>query len=300
MVRLTITPSIVEGLKKLRQNNTRDDCEPSTDIQPNAPDSEPSLLNPKVGKPITHGQIIHLWQQLRAAEEKDFSLETLLRGSQVYMPPPPPKPEPSEEYKALMARLRREEEERSYQRMVKQSHQHHQEPFSRMDAFARRFPHAGTPGLTTAQAYAEINRPTSKADEGDDDVTYAEVHRQLMLLLNFLVSIVGVAATIWVAARWWSTTSRLLITLAGAILVAVAEVVVYSGYMRKLGEAKQVQEKVKEEREVVQTWVVGPEGEKGGQNGEAEEAVLLEKKVTRKEEGFRRRFKSGIKDEPGE
>ncbi|KAL2761001.1 hypothetical protein ACRALDRAFT_2088241, partial [Sodiomyces alcalophilus JCM 7366] len=251
-----MTLPIVEGLQRLNSNNTRDNSESSPQVQPDTPDSEPSLLDPEVGKPITHSQIIHLWKQLRAVEGYECSLETLLRGSQVYIPPPPPKPEPSEEYKALMARLRRDEEERSYQRMVRQQPQQH--PSSRMDAFARQFPNAP---LTRTQAYAEVNRPTTKADEGDDDVTYAEVHRQLMLLLNFLVSIMGVAATIWVAGRWWRTTPRLLITLAGAIVVAVAEVVVYNGYLRKKEKAKLEQKKMKEEREVVQTWVVGPEGE---------------------------------------
>lgn len=173
-----------------------------------------------------------------------------------------------------------------------------------MDAFAQQFPNAAMSGLTTAQAYAEVNRPTRKADEGDDDdVTYAEVHRQLMLLFNFLVSIAGVAATIWVAARWWGTTSRLLITLAGAILVAVAEVVVYSGYVRKMEKGKEVQAKVDEKRKVVQTWVVGPEGDKEGTNTDGEEAartVLLETKVVEREEGFRRRVPRESRDEPDE
>lgn len=188
-----------------------------------------------------------------------------------------------------MARLRREEEERSYQRMLKQ------QPGTRMDDFSRQFPTA----LSTAQAFAEVNRPAGKADEGDDDVTYADVHRQLMLILNFVVSILGVAATIWAAARWWSTPARLFVTMTGAIVVGVAEVAVYSGYVWRMGDAKSKQEEQKEVREVVNTWVVGKQGE-GEREGERqqdgsvdEKVVLLSEETTETEQRVRRRLKGG-------
>jgi TMEM199 family protein len=136
-----------------------------------------------------------------------------------------------------MARLRREEEERTYQRMLQP---------------------APAPDIPqSAHTYAAVHRPTSKEDEGDDDVSYGEVHRQLMLVLNFLVSIIGVAATLWILARWWSTPARLFLTMAGSAVVAIAEVGVYWGYIWNLGEAKRKQAKAKEERKIVQTWVVG-------------------------------------------
>jgi hypothetical protein len=55
---------------------------------------EPRLSNPQLGNPISHGQVIDLWKQLRASDSSPMSLDTLLRGSQVYAPPPKPKPEP--------------------------------------------------------------------------------------------------------------------------------------------------------------------------------------------------------------
>jgi hypothetical protein len=135
-----------------------------------------------------------------------------------------------------MARLRRDEEEQSYQRMLQ-------------PAAPRDVPIA-------AHTYASVNR-AHKDDEGDDDISFGDVNRQLMLLLNFAVSIIGVAATLWVLARWWSTPARLLLTMAGSIVVAIAEVGVYSGYIWHLGEAKKKEEKTKEERKIVQTWVLG-------------------------------------------
>jgi hypothetical protein len=108
-----------------------------------------------------------------------------------------------------------------------------------------------------ASAFAQVNKPHSHDDIGDDDVTYADVHRQVMLIFNFLVSILGVAATVWIAARWWSTPARLALSMTAAIVVAIAEVAVYSGFIWRLGQAKGKQGKVKEVKAVVNTWVVG-------------------------------------------
>lgn len=151
-----------------------------------------------------------------------------------------------------MARLRREEEARSYERMVN--------PPPRLESFQDRYPQSAS-----ASAFAQVNRPVNAADMGDDDVTYNDVHRQVTLILNFLVSILGVAATLWVVARWWSVPARLFLSMGGAMLVGVAEVAVYSGYVWRLGEAKekhkQKQDAEVEIKEVMQTWVVGEDGE---------------------------------------
>ena len=168
----------------------------------------------------------------------------------------------SSEYKVLMARLRREEEQRAYERMT------HPPPAA--ETFSRRFPQAAM-----THAFAEVNRPARQSDTGDDDVSYNDVHRQLMLLLNFVVSILGVAGTLWVVARWWSTPARLFLTMAGSVVVGIAEVAVYQGYLWHLGEAKKKDGKVREVREVMQTWVVGSEKDAvavddGGQHADAE------------------------------
>lgn len=156
-----------------------------------------------------------------------------------------------------MARLRREEDARSYERLVNPP---------KLETFRDRFPNA-------THTFAEVNRPSKAADIGDDDITYDEVHRQVMLIINFLVSIAGVAGTLWVAGRWWSITARLFLTLGGSILVAVAEVAVYSAYIWRMGEAKQKQGVVREVKEVVQTWVVGQDDVKQTQDKDA--SVLL-------------------------
>lgn len=56
--------------------------------------TEPSLEHPKLGDPISHGQVIDLWKVLKAPQDQPRSLDSLLRGSRVYNPLPKPKQEP--------------------------------------------------------------------------------------------------------------------------------------------------------------------------------------------------------------
>jgi len=56
--------------------------------------TEPLLSAPAIGNPISHGQIIDLARDMKARELQPYQLETLLKGSTVYIPLPPPKPEP--------------------------------------------------------------------------------------------------------------------------------------------------------------------------------------------------------------
>ncbi|KAJ3496298.1 hypothetical protein NLG97_g2763 [Lecanicillium saksenae] len=247
MVLLTMTPSIVDCLATIDDTATV------------AGDStNPTLTSPAIGNPILHSQILRL-----AKCQQKYRLEELLRGSQVYVAPPAPKPAKSPEYIALMAKLRREEDARAYERMIN--------PPLPLETFKDRFPNS-------ARSFAAVNKPTSDADIGDDDVTYNEIHRQVMLLINFLVSIAGVAATLWVLGRWWSLPARLLLTLGGSILVAIAEVAVYGGYVWRMGEGKRKEDNRPERREVVQTWVIGKDEKPQEQ---VDDAVLLpEKKET--------------------
>ncbi|KAK0611471.1 endoplasmic reticulum-based factor for assembly of V-ATPase-domain-containing protein [Immersiella caudata] len=277
MVLLTITPFIAEGLQ------ARTELAHSEQRNLQRCESDPALDDVAVGNPISHGQIIDLWTELKDGGLKQYTLEQLLKSSRVYIPPPPPKPEPSEEYKALMTRLRREEEQRAYERMTN--------PLSPLETFSQRFPNQSK----MAQSFAEANRPGTKDDLGDDGVTYDDVHRQLILILNFLVSIFGVAGTLWVLARWWSTPARLFLTLGGSILVGIAEVGLYSGYIWHLGEEKKKEKRkekaFKEVKQVVETWVVGQGSEEKG----SEKLPAIESNISLGEGNLRRRKLDEVK-----
>jgi hypothetical protein len=273
-----MTPSIVEGLQALDEHASQ-----GLATLPAQRDGQPSLENPAVGNPVSHSQIVDLWNTLKGTVPGEWSLEMLLKGSKVYVPPPLPKTEPvswivlnkqpgavtlifskSDEYKALMARLRREQEQREYERMTN--------PLPPMETFSQRYPNSAS----MAQGFAAVNRPSTEADMGDDDVTFSDVHRQLMLILNFVASILGVAATLWILARWWSTPARLFLTMGGSALVGIAEVAVYSGYVWHLGQAKKKDKTMKEVKRIVQSWTVSAEDEAvaiGGVHGAADTTV---------------------------
>ncbi|RDW68065.1 hypothetical protein BP6252_09461 [Coleophoma cylindrospora] len=298
-----MTTSMVEALEKLQSlEHTRladteaksedstcaeeqlspDDAAPTReqrDATENTIQSEQDKLdeltrNPEVGNPISHGQILEISRNLKLQGVTLFSLDVLLRGSKVYIAPPKPKAEPTPEYKALMARLRREEEIRAYERMIN--------PPPPMETFNQRFP-------TSSAAYAFSSNHETKEDT-EDDLTYADVDRQITLILNVLVSVVACAGGIWVIARWWSTPARLAVSMLGSLLVGVAEVVVYMGYIRRIGDAKGKAKKLNEVKEVINTWVVGA-GEEFEDTDSPNPTVLIESKPESKENTARQRKK---------
>lgn len=96
MVRLTITPAILRALEELQDRGQVPEAPGET--------TEPSLKQPAIGNPITHGQIIAIsktLKEIRTAETDEnventvpYHLDDLLRGSKVYVEPPKPKAEP--------------------------------------------------------------------------------------------------------------------------------------------------------------------------------------------------------------
>lgn len=96
MVRLTMTPAILRALKRLHERGQVPAFRGEA--------SEPSLDQPAVGNPITHGQIIAISKTLKDINTDatngefesivSYHLDDLLRGSKVYVESPKPKAEP--------------------------------------------------------------------------------------------------------------------------------------------------------------------------------------------------------------
>lgn len=243
MVLLTMTPGIVRALSQLEETL------PEEYAKLQEP-SEPALAAPKPGNPVSHSQLIvlsKLVKLLPAKEDNEHNedeistpttLNALLSNTTIYIPPPAPKPHQTPEYHALMARLRAEEEARSYERML--------HPPPTRETFTQRFPGAKN----------HLPSGFSIGVDEVDDVSYEEVHRQIILIINVLISIICVAVFVWVAARHWSVGKRLGLSMGSAFAVAVCEVVVYSGYVRKVQEAKRAEKKKPEIKEIVASWVL--------------------------------------------
>ncbi|KAI9846902.1 MAG: hypothetical protein M1837_003514 [Sclerophora amabilis] len=231
-----MTPALVAAIEEHRRRD------PQT-IQGTSFAADPVLDEPTVGNPVSHGQIIQISRDLRHSEDTKpdkFHLDELLRGSMVYHAPPVPKAEHSSEYMDLMERLRRQEESRVYERMLN--------PAPQPQSFSERFP--ASPHALLSNAHP------SRLTEDLDEVTYADVNRQMALIINVLLSIVACSVAIWMAASQWSTPRRLGLSMGGSGLVGVAEVVVYAGYLRRVREAKQTEKKEVETKKIVKTWVI--------------------------------------------
>ena len=91
MVLLTLTEPMVVALDYI--GNHSDTIQSQTE--------EPPLDKPAVGKPISHGQVLDLFECLQTIQRPEeasidcpnYHLDELLRGSRVYIEPPKPKPE---------------------------------------------------------------------------------------------------------------------------------------------------------------------------------------------------------------
>ena len=105
MVRLTITSAILRALEDLQHRGHLPEVQ-----------GEPSLKQPAIGNPITHGQIITISKTLKEIKKSTtgdneddkipYHLDDLLRGSKVYVEPPKPKAEPLDFTYVLLPRAR--------------------------------------------------------------------------------------------------------------------------------------------------------------------------------------------------
>lgn len=158
-----------------------------------------------------------------------------------------------------MARLRREEEARAYERMIY--------PQPARESFAQRFPNS---------PYAKLFPSSTEHTEDDSEITYADVNRQMALIINILISIVTCGIAIWLVSSHWSIPKRLGLSMGGGGVVAVAEVVVYAGYIRRLKSAREKAEKRIETKEVSNSWVIHGLKNRPGQ------PILIEEKGSTK------------------
>jgi TMEM199 family protein len=159
-----------------------------------------------------------------------------------------------------MQRLRAEEERRQYERMIN--------PPPASESFSQRFPNAG-------RSFPSNNLGPIGVAGDVDDVTYADINRQMTLIINVLVSIICCSIAIWIAARRWDVPQRLGLSMSGSGLVAAAEVAIYMGYIRRIKDAKGKETKSLEKKEIVETWVL--DGSATSAKSEATDSVRFRK-----------------------
>ncbi|PWY91007.1 hypothetical protein BO70DRAFT_329172 [Aspergillus heteromorphus CBS 117.55] len=245
--------------------------------------------------PISHAQLIALARYFRSSSNSNEthsarSLNSLLRGTKVYIPPPPKKPEPTPEYLALKARLLAAAETDAYNRMI-------------TSAPSLLNPHntsTANPIFTSSTpTVSALHDPHNHTDE--KDTSYPDPLTP-SLVLNIFLSVLITGFSVYFALRSFRTPEVLIETVAGvwrgrtadrggrggegvseavkvllslgvAVGVGVAEVVIYAIYLGKVDEARRVERRVREKKVVVGSEGVGGGRTVGGNgmDGEKEE-----------------------------
>ncbi|OKL60519.1 hypothetical protein UA08_04285 [Talaromyces atroroseus] len=246
-----------------------------------------------VGSPISHEQLIALrgaFNELRNGQNgSPHTLDSLLRGTQVYIPPAPPKPEPSPEYLALKARLQSLAEKQAYNQLIAPSSTH-SNPYG--------------PSPIFASTINDSDMTNNEEEENHDPISPS-------LVINIFMSILLCGfATFW-ALKNFQTPSFLggdgttaatgkdpvfvLISMFVGILVGVAETVVYASYLRKVRQAKDAEKRLNEKKEVVSSEVLSNlSNSKGHEDGFNEEVKIWGKGING---GVRRRIRERWENE---
>ena len=173
-----------------------------------------------------------------------------------------------------MARLRAEAEETQYNHMLTHA------SASTLHSLSQ----------TAASQQGYLYPPLPSQTKEEDDMTYADINRQMALIANVLISILACSIGVWKAAWHWDVPSRLALSMATSILVAAAEVAIYAGYIGRLSEAREKERAKVEVRRVGERWVIeaGGGGKKGSEK--VDETMKVEDVL---KEGLRLRGKVG-------
>ncbi|GAQ39198.1 hypothetical protein AtubIFM56815_007653 [Aspergillus tubingensis] len=297
MVLLTTTPPILSAIEALPPTSRHDFSLPDT-------------LN--LEDPISHDQLIKIARYFRQKPTTDSSssidrsktLNSLLRGTKVYVPPPPKKPEPSPEYLALKARLLAAAEADAYNRMTSSSSFTSSGFFPPSSRTAATKPSIFTSSTPTLEAIHNKHNPNNDDDNDRDPLTPG-------LVLNIFLSVLITGFSVYWAlrsfrspemlvstvARVWrgkgtgqgvSESVKVLVSLGAAVVVGVAEVMIYAIYLRKVEVARGRERRMKERKVVVGSERVGGGGGNGERVGDKEEEVIWGRGVNG---GLRRRVR---------
>ncbi|TPR08117.1 Vesicle coat protein involved in Golgi to plasma membrane transport family protein [Aspergillus niger] len=230
MVLLTTTPPILTAIEALPPTSRHDFSLPDT---------------LKLEDPISHDQLIRIARYFRQTDTSSSTysiaetktLNSLLRGTKVYIPPPPKKPEPSPEYLALKARLLAAAETDAYNRMTSSS------TFSSSAFFppSSRTPAPTKPSIFTSSTptVEALHNKSNNNNEETDPLTPG-------LVLNIFLSVLITGFSVYWALRSFRSPE---------MLVSTVEV------------AKGRERRVKERKVVVESERVGGKVKQGDEDG---------------------------------
>ncbi|RAH65990.1 TMEM199/VMA12 family protein [Aspergillus aculeatinus CBS 121060] len=266
----------------------------------------PSAL--QLADPISHAQLIQVARYFRtnpppasqdassnanAHPESDprrnRTLNTLLRGSKVHVPPPPPKPEPTKEYLAHKARLLAAAEADAYNRMTGANPHPLHPSFSSTPGPINPIFTSSTPLLS---ALHEKHAPPEK-----ETITPS-------LVLNVFLSVLITGFSVFWALHVWAPAAssgigaggKVLAAMGAALGVGAVEAGIYAIYLRKVRVARGRERRVREVKVVVGREEVGGGGKDGkGGEGDGDDVAAAAAGTGVKEEIWGRGVNGGVR-----
>lgn len=175
---------------------------------------------------IGHKELITFYQECHPTP----SLLSLIKQTKLYIPPYETFKQPkTKEYMRMMERLRLEAQEAEYKKLINPAPQH-----------STLYDTSNQEYISPVQAHKELKN-------------------QLTTIVNVFISVgsVSYAVWYWTASSWGLKDSyRVLLTVFFGLLVLVAEVVVYMGYLNKVEEARLREYNKKEVKKVIKSYNV--------------------------------------------
>lgn len=166
----------------------------------------------------------------------------------------------TEEYLKLMTRLRNEEEEKNYRDLInnRKNKYDNNNNISNGDI-------SNSEGVDGIGNYNFL-KTSNKTQYANNTISgmAKEIKHQITTIFNIIITVVSVGYAVW----YWSGSSmglgnssnnngiRVLLSLTASLITLVAEVVVFGGYLRKIEDAREKENKIVENRTVVQTIVI--------------------------------------------
>ncbi|CAN3365326.1 vacuolar ATPase assembly integral membrane protein Vph2p [Diutina catenulata] len=182
--------------------------------------------------PPSHQDIINWYKRTQPAA----TLKEVFAATTLEWPKPAAEPtkEKTPEYVELMRRLRLEAKEKEYQQL-----------------------------LRAKPKYETLYEDPLTKDTPLPAQAAKEVKSQITTMFNIFISVASVAYAVW----YWTASSwgldvvwRVLLSVLAGLLVLVAEVVVYMGYLRRIDEARVRERSKKEVKKVIRTLDATKEG----------------------------------------
>ncbi|KAK0553122.1 hypothetical protein OC845_001402 [Tilletia horrida] len=183
---------------------------------------------------IRHSTLIDLAQQIRIQQPQgidlqQYTLYALMRDAQIYFAPKP-KFVRSPELEKSLAAIRLAQEQAEFNSISSTHNLDPLLPASKRNRYS--LFDVSAPTSSSPSSFKPPLLSVQKLTPEQEAAEWAEANRQISAVINIVISMVAVATAAWWAAGSASVIWKTLVSLGLAIVVGIAETVLYARYWR--------------------------------------------------------------------